>query len=119
MSRFTSELDMRELADGTWMLLADLCYESDRIGPVCAPKGMETDLASVPRLPLMFWFYGDRARKPAVIHDFLYRSGSVDRSTADAVFAEAMEAQGIAAWTRGPMWLAVRGFGWFAYGKRR
>ena len=115
MSRFTSELDVRELPDGKWRLLAPLVYESDLIGTVTVPAGFVTDLASVPRLPFVFWFYGDRARKPAVVHDAIYQQGSHPRDVADEVFAEAMQALGIAAWTRGPMWAAVRLFGWSAY----
>ena len=114
-SRFLSDLDLRELPDGRWQLLADLCYQSALIGHVCAPAGLVTDLASTPRLPFAYWFYGDRARKPAVVHDHLYATRAVDRATADAVFAEAMDALGVAAWIRGPMWAAVRAFGWRAY----
>ncbi len=114
MSAFLTDLDVRELADGRWQLLAPLLYESDLIGRVEVPAGVVTDFASIPRIPFVFWWYGDRARKPAVVHDRLY-DGLVPRATADAVFAEAMASLRIAPWIRGPMWAAVRALGWTAY----
>lgn len=116
---FRGDLDVRELPDGRWTLLADLCFDSPTLGRVCVPAGFITDFASVPRLPFVFWFYGDRARKAAVIHDYLYQSATVPRSVADQVFSEAMAALGMAPWTRGPMWAAVRLFGWRAYRAER
>jgi len=37
------------------------------------PFGMEVDLASVPRLPIIFMMWGDRAHRPAALHDGTYR----------------------------------------------
>ena len=55
------------------------------------PFNMETDLASVPRLPLIFWWWGDRVHREAVLHDGTYRCGFkiyVFRSEAEAwIFA--------------------------------
>ena len=69
----------------------------------------------MPRLPLVYWLAGGKATKAAVIHDFLYRKSGVSRADADAVFAEAMEATGQAAWRRGLMWVGLRIGGWTAY----
>lgn len=80
------------------------------------PAGFETDFASVPRF---FW----RILPPigsykaaAVVHDFLYAAGSkVTRRLADAIFYEAMYAQGVSAWKRVAMYWAVRMFGFLAF----
>lgn len=60
---------------------------------VCVPIGFQTDLASVPRLPIVFLMWGDRAHRPAVLHDYLYRKDSrptVTKAMADAFFREAI-----------------------------
>ncbi len=38
------------------------------------PYGMESDLASVPRLPIIYLMWGDRAHRPAFLHDGCYRT---------------------------------------------
>lgn len=72
------------------------------------PHGFVSDLASVPRVPLVFWLFEGRAREPAVVHDWLYVSGLTSRADADAVFYEGARAVGVpwvVAWS---MWLGVR-----------
>jgi hypothetical protein len=112
------------------MTLAPLRYWSavaDRYFDI--PAEFITDLASVPRLPFAYLLTGDRARGPAVVHDWLYQSPSWgDRALADAIFDEAMgvdqpeigyEAED--AVIRGLMYSGVRAGGWkawAAHGKR-
>lgn len=106
---FKSRLRTVEEPDGTRTLLKDLVYASVVAETVFRiPKGFNTDFASVPRWPVMFWLFGDTARGPAVVHDFLYRKGIGTRAMADAVFREAMAVAGVPAWRRIPMWLGVR-----------
>jgi hypothetical protein len=38
------------------------------------PFGMESDLASVPRVPIVFLMWGDRAHRESFLHDGGYRS---------------------------------------------
>lgn len=71
------------------------------------PAGFVTDLASVPRLPFAYWAFGNRARRAAILHDWLYTEGW-DREWADSVFYAAMLAEGVAPATAWAMWLAVR-----------
>nr|WP_294255374.1 DUF1353 domain-containing protein [Propionivibrio sp.] len=52
----------------------------------------------------------------AVIHDYLYATASVSRADADDVLLEAMEDEGVPAWRRWGMYLAVRAFGGSHYG---
>lgn len=115
-SAFLTPLNVKAIDDERWELTTSLVYKSDLLGKtITVPAGFITDFASVPRLPLAYWLMGGVATKAAVIHDFLYRLGDVSRKDADKVFAEAMEATGIPAWRRGPMWLGVRIFGRSSY----
>jgi hypothetical protein len=120
MSRFLTPLRLEEVDDfsadgrGTWMLLSDLVYDSDMLGHVVIVKaGETTDLASVPRIPIAYLLTGNTGRKAAVVHDDLYKGHTVagepvSRATADAVFREALLAQGEPAWRAFLMWAGVR-----------
>jgi len=112
MSRFLTPLDMRDnegAADEKWVLLAPLVYESDVAGRIITvPAGFPTDLASVPRLPIVYSLCGNVARRAAVVHDYLYTSGRAPRAVADAVFLEASAVIGVAGWRRWLMWAGVR-----------
>lgn len=117
MAKFLSKLDVVEITDMAWELDQDLVYETD-IGPLVqikVPKGFITDFASVPRLPLAYSFFGNKANRPAVIHDYLYQTNMVTRGTADAIFLEAMKVDGQGVITRYAMWAGVRLFGWMCY----
>ena len=103
-----------------WQLLADLVFWSAIFGAaILVPKGFITDFASVPRMPILFWLAGDKARAAAIIHDYLYWSGLVDRATADRIFREAMQVSGVPAWRRWGMWAGVRSGGWVAWNRYR
>ena len=111
-AEFLSDLWVH-LSDGDeWVLDQPLVYNSDILGKmITVPRGFKTDFASVPRLPLSYAFFGNVAHKAAVVHDFLYQEKLVERKLADDVFYEAMEASGVWAWRRWPMYWAVRLFG--------
>lgn len=115
MSAFLSRCDL-EIADNTddgqWVLINPLVYQSDVGGMVITvPAGFRTDLASVPRLPMVYWLTGDCAREAAVVHDYLYSTHLVSRKTADAVLKEASAVTGVPAWRRIMMWAGARAFG--------
>lgn len=107
-AHFPLDLDARDLGDGfTRQLLQPFVY---RNGPILieVPRGFVTDYASIPRV---FW----RLIPPtgpyngaAVIHDYLYTTGTVSRIVADAIFVEAMAALGVPANTRTVMHMGVR-----------
>ena len=92
MSRFSGDLIVRLLEDtegGLWQLVAPLSFQSDVAGiTVNVPAGFKTDFASVPRIPGVFDFLGDRARMAGTVHDFLYSSHITDRETADKILRE-------------------------------
>ncbi len=55
------------------------------------PEGFITDFASVPRIPFVYDKLEDIAQRPAVIHDYLYSTGILQRDVSDRVLLEAME----------------------------
>jgi len=85
---------------------------------LCAPMGMHTDLASIPR-PLRSVLTGvDDTIPGAVIHDAIYRGhtgGCLTRTQADQVFLEVMAAQGVPWLKRWAMWAGVRLGGWASW----
>ena len=122
MAKFCSKLAVEAIDDKRWKLTSPLSYESEICGPVTIQEGFETDFASVPRVPLAYMAYGDRAHHESVVHDYLYRIDSdpvVSRAVADKVFLEAMECRGKPWRIRWPMYLGVRIGGWTTYHKQR
>jgi hypothetical protein len=115
MSAFLTALEVENASgmdDGKWRLTAPLVYQSDVAGMTfTAPAGMISDFASVPRLPLAYMLFGDRASEASVIHDHLYASHLVPRAMADAVLREASAVTGVSWFARNSMWLGVRLFG--------
>jgi hypothetical protein len=108
-AEFRSMLDTRLMPDGSWTLRRDLVYASVVAKTVYrVPKGFNTDFASVPRLPFVYLATGNTAHAPAVVHDFLYRTGAAERTLADAVFREAMQVTNVPAWRSWVMWAGVR-----------
>lgn len=73
---------------------------------LAVPKGFSTDLASVPRLPGAYILFGGKARRSAILHDYLYEL-RYPRDWADAVFRAAM-AHEVGPVARYVMWLGVR-----------
>lgn len=111
MSKFLTGLDIALNDNGIWVLRSPLIYQSDILCcDVEAPTGFQTDLASVPRLPIVYWFWGGRVHREAVIHDYLFRIDSfpvVSFSLANAVFLEAAESRGKSLCVRYPMFWGV------------
>lgn len=112
MSKFLSRLylvDADDMDTGKWFLFAPLVYESKVAGRVITvPAGFPTDLASTPRIPLIYEACGNIAVRAAVVHDYLYTSGRESRAVADAVLREAAAITGVSWWRRWAMWAGVR-----------
>ncbi|AOY93871.1 hypothetical protein BKK79_20115 [Cupriavidus sp. USMAA2-4] len=95
--------------DGLWRLVEPLVYQSDVAGQTFeVPPGFGTDLASVPRLPVVYLLAGGTSNEAAVVHDFLYTKHPVPRAVADAVLREASAVTGVPAWRRWLMFWGVR-----------
>jgi hypothetical protein len=84
--------------DKIWVLHERLSYWSEELNcQIDVEAGFQTDLASVPRVPVLYLKWGNRAHREAVIHDYLYRINSIPVVTfdqANRVFREAMIARG-------------------------
>ena len=71
-SKFLTELEVKLIDDDKiWELLSPLRYYSEILGrEVEASTGFQTDLASVPRVPIAYYFWGARCHREAVVHDY-------------------------------------------------
>lgn len=107
-SRFLTELESRDLDDKRIMLLRPLEYQSAILGKtITVPKGFVSDKASVPRVPIAYWLFGDRAHREAVIHDYIYQTHMVEKKVADKIFLEAMKARNKGVFVRVAMYWGV------------
>lgn len=90
----------------------------------------QSDFASVPRLPLIYAWWGDRAHHEAALHDYNYRKDcryrdkrlgkwviGMPRPQADALFRKSILIRGYGGNIAYPMWAGVRLGGWTAYQK--
>jgi hypothetical protein len=115
MSRFVTRLILGaadERDDGKWIVMQDLVYQSDVAGMTfTVPAGFGTDLASVPRLPVVYLLTGGKANSASVVHDWIYTNKMVPRATADAVLREASLLTYVDPWRAQLMWAGVRVFG--------
>ena len=111
--RFHFPLRVEQVDAETWRLTALLVFVSARYQTtIIVPENTVTDFASVPRIPLAYWLFAGVGQAAAVVHDWMYRvDTNVPRDVADNIFLEAMEACGVSAWRRWPMYWAVRTFG--------
>ena len=93
MAEFLTNLDIELIDEKTWRLTGPLAYQSDIAGRITVPVGFVTDLASVPRVPLAYMAWGDRAHREAVVHDYLCCIGcapDLPLNTVNRVFLEAI-----------------------------
>lgn len=115
-------VDLKPGADNVWIIDKPLEYWSELSNClIVVPPWFETDFASVPRMPLFYEAYGNRAHMESVIHDYLYRIDSVPvvpYSMANRIFLEAMKARGKNWFVRAGMYLGVVLGGWTAYHKK-
>lgn len=86
------------------------------------PEGYLTDFASVPRIPGVYWRYGNKATIPALWHDWLYdgcEPRKFTRKEADEMFLAKMEMLNDppGRLRRRIMYRAVRMFGWLFWQK--
>ena len=98
----------------TWKLISEFrqsVFIDGKRHDIAVPKNTRTDLASVPRI---FWMlippFG-RYSQAAVIHDYLYSEGKLDKILADKIFHELMLKYGVYKWKARIMYLAVCAFG--------
>jgi hypothetical protein len=81
------------------------------------PKNFPFDFASIPRV---FWWLlpkEGRYARAALVHDYLYRTKTLSRPTADALFLSIMDNDGVSGFIARLMYAAVRLFGWLHYNR--
>jgi hypothetical protein len=122
MAKFLTELcaSLKD-DDRIWILHEPLIYISDIVGRIEVPISFQTDFASVPRVPIIYELYGDKAHRESVLHDYLYCIDSIPQATfdqANQVFLEAMIVRGKPEDIRNGMYQGVCLFGHSHYHKR-
>lgn len=123
-SYFLTELNADLIkGDKVWKLTKPLSYFSASLEQfITIPVGFETDLSSVPRVPIAYWIWGGRAHREGVLHDYLFRVDStpcVSFQLANKLFMEAMDARGKNPFIKYPMFWCVCAFGLGSYHKRK
>lgn len=108
---FLTHLQGVSLSDNCFILSCPLIYVSEKFGQIVVPEGFVTDFASVPRIGLIYNFLGNRGNYAATVHDFLYSKHNMQRKSADLIFLEALEVEGIPLYYRYPMYWGVKVFG--------
>lgn len=118
---FHGEAKTETVGKDEWKLLetfkATALSEDGETFEIAVPAGFITDLASVPRLPGMYMLFGGRARRSAILHDYLYET-QAGKDFADEVFYAAMRNEENVV-TRFFMWAAVFFGGGYTYAKKR
>jgi len=115
--KFITDLILKVVKDNAFELKEDF-YVSIYAEEVVVPEGFHTDLASVPRVPVIYWLVGGRGHKAAVLHDWLYTTLMFDQETCDKLFYYALRASDISHALAWAMYKGVRIGGHTYYNKR-
>lgn len=116
---FVTRLDAVALDEpGMWQLDEPLVWQDDDFY-ILVPAGFITDLASIPAPMRGILNTNGRSRKPAVLHDYLYRTGKLTRKAADQLFLTALICEGVISIGRGLYYLGVRAGGWIPWNRYR
>jgi hypothetical protein len=115
MIGFTTNLKLEDLGRASngrtiYRLSSPLIF-NDGTQEIIVPEGFETDLASIPRVPVAYMMWGDRAHREAVLHDYLYSIGAepdLPRGECDKLFRYAMILRGNPRWIYQSMYFGVR-----------
>lgn len=118
---FLDELITRDIGDGNAELVKRFRYKCpDTVEIIEARKGFVTDFASIPRIFRVLITGNDNTKKPAVIHDKLYRDrvGERPRKRVDQIFLMGMKESGVPWWKRYMAYYGVRIGGWASWVKK-
>jgi len=118
---FLTTLRTEKIGAQRWLLTDDLVYQTALLhGVLVAPRGFQTDLASIPRSLWVLFPKEDLYDQAAVIHDAAYGhaltttdSARVElvKPWADRIFQEAMVASGVSPTRAALMFRLVSWFG--------
>lgn len=122
MNTFLTDLVIKEITDAVFELVSPLLYHSKKFGELCIEAGFQTNLASVPRLPVVYNLWGNRAHREAVLHDASFCKDfpwKLSYSQCNRLFLEAMISTGKPFYISYPMYAGVCMGGWPYYHKRK
>ena len=109
--------------DEIWVLDSPLIYYSASLKrEIKVPTAFETDLSSVPRIPLVYLLWGGRAHYEGVLHDYEFRIDAdpcLSFMGANWIFLESMIARGKRFYVKYPMYSGVVAGGYWSYHKRK
>ena len=119
-SEFFRPLLLSQVSERDWRVEVDFLYFSESLNrKISVAQHFITDLASVPRLPFVYWICAGVCARGATIHDWIYRDGAdvhlVTRKQADKVFKEVMLLLGYWRWRAWLMYFGLRLFGWASW----
>lgn len=119
MSRFNSDLEFKDPGGFPFILLQPLSYDSDFLHTtIIVPTGFKTDLASIPQVLEILISRVGGYDEAAVLHDFLYQTGTTTRQQADAVLREAMAIRllnPVPLWKQWAIYEGIRAGGWIQW----
>lgn len=113
MSSFTNKLIVEPLDNGKYKIIKQFTYHVGQYPSdlkIVVPEGFVTDFASIPRILHIFFPPHGKYTKAAIIHDFLYDTGS-DKALSDKIFKEAMLVLSVPLWQANLFYHAVKLFG--------
>jgi hypothetical protein len=88
-AEFVTEGGLWPIGDGNWRVThaftVKAIEDSGTEHVITVPVGFETDLASVPRLPLVYIALAGKGPKSAVVHDYAYHE-QMGKGFADDLF---------------------------------
>jgi len=83
------------------------------------PKGIKTDLGSIPLFLQNIFPKDGKAMFAYILHDYLYQIGLFSRSETDDILEEAMESLSVSWWRRKSVRGGLRIGGWVAWNEHR
>lgn len=104
------DIVLEELSPTAYRLIEPYTYNTDDGRQFHIPAGFITDGASSP-LRILITTWGGHYSTAALVHDFLYKSGVIERADADNILFEIMSKCGVNFWVKWAIWFLVRGFG--------
>ena len=102
---------LRNIGPEKWRVEESFIFQDLHI-----PVGFETDLDTVPRIPVFHMIFKNRTVFGAIVHDFCYRN-KLGKEKSDKLFLYAMETEGVRKRYRIPIYYAVKFFGKYSYNK--
>ncbi len=112
---FLNGLFLEDIDGDTWRVHKPFGYVTKSRDKICVPVGFVTDLASIPWLFRRVLPKSGPYNKAAVIHDWLYRNHTFERSRCDDILLEAMAFEGVGYCKRYTIYWAVRAGGWLPW----